>query len=125
MCNKGNIFFPLRIKSMKTLHLTNLRDLFYANSSLWMCPFKGAVRVYPFKISISQTLANLHLQVPTQLPLQGSDDLISPSKDDFQRRGRFALPPYSLFSELPSQFSSLHSQSACVVLLTPAVRTHT
>lgn len=75
--------------------------------------------------SVSHRLANLHLQVPTQLPLQGSDDLISPSKDDFQRRRRFALPPYSLFSELPSQFSSLHSQSACVVLLTPAVRTHT
>lgn len=125
--------------------MSNLRCIrnsgFYAPSSLWIATQFWSTTVhlkraatwaryqqYPCRVSVSLAgLSNPHLQVLSEPLLQSSDDLLSPLKADFQWRKKpsFALPLCSFFSELPSQFSSLHSQSAHVLLLTPVAQKKT
>lgn len=89
--------------------------------SIWMCSYLSLdiSNIHVESVSPMKALANPHLQLSFYFKALMILYLLQRLIFTEENPGSPSLSAPS-FAELPSQFSSLHSQSACVLLLTPA-----
>lgn len=103
-------------KTVQRVQFEMLDELWDSLRSIWMWSYLNSNISHVLSISM-KAWDNPHLQVLTKLLFQSSEDLMSQSKAE-EIPGLLSFLAH--FSDLPSQFSCLHSKSACALLLTPA-----